>query len=201
MSLLDVCAPPPDACPVCHVACTCPDAKPGDACKCGHEACIHHPLAVVDVTRMCTLQGQIADLLGRPLDIYVTSKLKHAPLWRALRRRGLNIRATWIDLPNSVPQDEYAPMWRQFLTDISYSHLLIAYYQPGEIAKGGLIEIGAALMDNCEVYLIGDTSSFQVGDESDASFTGLRHFHRAGTINEILANFLGLLQQDAAHPA
>ncbi len=73
------------------------------------------------------------------MSIFVSSKIVHAPRWRALRDAGAPIVARWID--------EAA--------QITACRVMVAYHEPGETPKGSLSEIGAALMANKLVIAVG----------------------------------------------
>ena len=86
--------------------------------------------------------------------IYIASKAKHRPRWRALRDSGVNINSRWIDTPDlyigttagdGVSDLDYEKLWIQCIEDVINCDMLILYVEPGEVLKGALVEVGAAL--------------------------------------------------------
>jgi hypothetical protein len=83
--------------------------------------------------------------------IYVASKTVHAPKWRDLRASGLDINSTWIDeVVDKRPHAEggavdHADLWRRCVDEASEARWMLLYAEPGEVLKGALVELGAAL--------------------------------------------------------
>lgn len=91
-----------------------------------------------------------------PKGIYFASKVEHAARWRELRARGVPIVSTWID--EAGPGDSggrYADLWIRCINEASCAGCLIAYAEPGEVMKGALAEIGAALAHGVPVIYVG----------------------------------------------
>ena len=84
--------------------------------------------------------------------IYVSSKLKHTAKWLALRQRGVPILSTWIDEPSEPPSFE--DLWARCVREASTAKALICYAEDGDILKGGLVEVGAALGAGVPVFVI-----------------------------------------------
>lgn len=77
--------------------------------------------------------------------IYISSRVWHAPRWRALRELGVPITASWID-HTAVPED-FAHFWATCIEEIRQCSVLLLYAQ-GEADfpfKGALIETGVAI--------------------------------------------------------
>lgn len=86
--------------------------------------------------------------------IYFASKVQHAAKWRALDTK-YDICSTWIYQPFKLSsKDEAKQLWVDCLGDIERCDVIIAYREEGEVMKGALIEIGAALALRKPVYLV-----------------------------------------------
>lgn len=92
------------------------------------------------------------------VNIYVASKTKHAAKWRALRAAGVPVVSSWID--EEVLGDKTDPnltdWWETYVKDVTdRAGALLLYVEPGEVHKGGLVEVGAALGCGIPVYVCG----------------------------------------------
>lgn len=85
--------------------------------------------------------------------VYVVSKIKHMQMWRSLRS-SIPIISSWIDDGPEKPLD-FAEAWPRYLAEAARAKVLIVYTEPGEILKGGILEIGAGLAGGAEVLLVG----------------------------------------------
>jgi len=103
--------------------------------------------------------------------IYIASKTKHAPRWRFLRDKvGEPIISTWIDEAGEGETSDFHDLWHRCLTEAAGCRVLIAYREPGEVLKGGWVEIGAALSSGVPVFAVG-LEEFTI-----AKYRGIRHF-------------------------
>jgi len=97
--------------------------------------------------------------------LYVSSKLKHADMWKQLDR--IDIISSWIDGDELSCATQLDDMWHIYMKEIAQCDVLIVYFEDGEIMKGCLIEVGAAMMMNKEIHVIykGETAQLrsQVG--------------------------------------
>lgn len=92
----------------------------------------------------------------KKLTIYIASKTKHAKLWRDLRdSKAMNINSTWIDEAEAGESDDVADLAKRCIDEVKAADRLILYCHPGEMMKGALVEIGAALASNVPVYVVG----------------------------------------------
>jgi hypothetical protein len=91
--------------------------------------------------------------------IYVASKAMHAEKWRLLRARGHCIISTWIDEAGAGESGDYAELAHRCLIEACQARVTLFYCQPGEIHKGALVEVGAALAAGNEVRCVGDCES------------------------------------------
>jgi hypothetical protein len=93
------------------------------------------------------------------MNIYIASKTKHADRWRTLRKAlksdGINIISTWIDEAGEGESADLTDLAIRCIQEASCADRLILYSEEGEILKGALIECGAALAFNKQVFAIG----------------------------------------------
>jgi hypothetical protein len=100
--------------------------------------------------------------------IYIASKTKHAWRWRALREDlkpcGIFINSTWIDEAGAGESKDLAGLAHRCIGEAMDADLLIVYGEEGEVLKGALIEIGAAMAFGVDVISVGvtlpDSSAF-----------------------------------------
>tara|TARA_B100000508_G_scaffold111285_1_gene89526 strand:+ start:180 stop:545 length:366 start_codon:yes stop_codon:yes gene_type:complete len=92
------------------------------------------------------------------MTVYVSSKLKHKDMWLGRREEGLPVISSWIDGEKIEGGYALDMMWERYLTEISEARYIIVYVEPGDILKGALIELGAALYKNIPVYVVWDGS-------------------------------------------
>lgn len=102
--------------------------------------------------------------------IYIASKTKHADKWRALRAAGEPIISTWIDEAGQGETSDFDDLWRRCISEPARAAVLIAYCEPGDVLKGGWVEIGAALSSGTPVFGVG-LREFTIGKSSL-----IRHF-------------------------
>ena len=97
------------------------------------------------------------------MKIYVASKVKHAPMWVAVRQyllpKGHEIVSTWIDEAGEGQTTSYTELARRCIDEISACDVLILFCEPGDLLKGALIEVGAALALGKKVAVVGDCES------------------------------------------
>ena len=105
--------------------------------------------------------------MSAPLPIYVASKTVHASMWREFRRDGWPIIATWIDEAGPGQTADHADLAVRCIAEASTARATIFYCRPGELHKGSLIEVGAALAAGRRVL--------QVGECEQISKTFVRH--------------------------
>ena len=88
--------------------------------------------------------------------IYVASKVAHAPLWQKLRAEGLPINSTWIDFGEYGTITNWSDHWVKCINEASSATFCLAYCETGEVLKGALCEIGAALSAGKRVLFVGN---------------------------------------------
>lgn len=91
--------------------------------------------------------------------LYTASKTTHAHLWQALRSSGVPITATWIDEAGEGQTASYAELADRCIREVAQADAVLLYCAPGEILKGALIEVGAALALGKPVLCVGDCPS------------------------------------------
>ena len=92
------------------------------------------------------------------MKVYVASKVKHAELWKRLRK-AMCISATWIDEAGEGHTADRSELAVRCLREVSEASALVLYCQPGDILRGALLEAGAALALGIQVYCVGDCES------------------------------------------
>jgi hypothetical protein len=75
--------------------------------------------------------------------IYISSRVKHAELWRAYRDAGWPIISTWINQAGPTPH------WLNIQSEIAQCQVLLLYVVENDFPlKGALVEVGMALALN-----------------------------------------------------
>lgn len=87
--------------------------------------------------------------------IYIASKSKHGPRWREMRAAGLPITSTWIDESGEGETSDWVDLWDRCIAEASKAGAFIMYQEPGEVQKGALVELGAALQAGVPVWWVG----------------------------------------------
>jgi nucleoside 2-deoxyribosyltransferase len=86
--------------------------------------------------------------------VYTASKISYASLWRQLRNeewKHLDFTARWIDIEDLELEErisgpaEYVHFWTIDIQDVRRSDFVLIYARPGDLLKGALVEVGAAL--------------------------------------------------------
>ena len=99
------------------------------------------------------------DWCGGDAGIYFASKVKHAQRWKDLRAAGVRTASTWIDEAGEGQTADYAELSERCLNEISNATAVLLYCEPGELLKGALVEVGAALMMSTPVLCVGTCES------------------------------------------
>jgi hypothetical protein len=86
--------------------------------------------------------------------IYAASKSKHASLWRGYRER-FPISSSWIDEAEPGQTHDKAEFWSRCIREVLECYVLILYLEVGELQKGALVEVGAALATGVYVFVVG----------------------------------------------
>ncbi len=91
--------------------------------------------------------------------IYGASKVLHADLWKRLRESGVPIISTWIDEAGEGQSGDYSELSTRCLAEVASAKSVILYCEPGEVLKGAMVEVGAALALGVPVYCVGTCDS------------------------------------------
>ena len=89
------------------------------------------------------------------MKIYVASKVKHAPMWRELRSLGWPINSTWIDESGEGESSSLSDLASRCINEAAEADVLLLYCEPGEVQKGAMVEVGAALASGTPVASVG----------------------------------------------
>lgn len=87
--------------------------------------------------------------------IYVASKSKYGPMWRALRAQGHPIISTWIDESGEGETKDPAEFWTRCVREASSCTSMVVLHEDGEVMRGALVEMGAALAHGRPVFWAG----------------------------------------------
>ena len=118
--------------------------------------------------------------LGRlSMNVYVASKVWHAPAWREhradLELEGLvNVTSRWIDYADDsdIVQNRKGELWQQCLEDIQKADAMIVYCDRfDEQQRGVLVEAGHAIALGKPVICINTCETFTTCGTSDVAFT------------------------------
>jgi hypothetical protein len=92
--------------------------------------------------------------------LYVASKTIHAARWRDLRTKGIPVIATWIDEAGPGESSDLRDLALRCIAEAAQASATLFYCEPGETAKGSLVEVGAALAANRYVVSVGTCKNF-----------------------------------------
>ena len=123
------------------------------------------------------------------MSIYIASKTKHAARWRAMRDRGEPIISTWIDEARPGESGDLSDLWLRCIQESSTCRLLVLYREPGDVLKGGWIELGAALAHGIPVFAVG------IEEYTVANHPGIQHFD---SVERAIAEARQFLRERAA---
>ena len=114
--------------------------------------CPHHKAPAV------TFSVQASPAAGRETryGVYIASKTKHAQRWKDLRASGVPIVSTWIDEAGEGETKSYADLWSRCIREAMTAERFIIYAEPGEVLKGALVEMGAAIAAGVPVFSVGE---------------------------------------------
>ena len=91
--------------------------------------------------------------------IYVASKTRHAQMWLDFRKDGFPISSTWIDEAEVGKTSDWSDLWVRCVKEAAQSAALVLYAEAGDLMKGALVEVGAALAMSRPVYAVGAPSN------------------------------------------
>jgi hypothetical protein len=129
--------------------------------------------------------------------VYIASRLKFAPQWRAMRAAGVPLASSWIDQMDEVggrlAGDDASQAWITNINEASTARGLVLYCEEGNFLKGGLVEVGAALSAGKRVIQVGDCESLRISASGDP-LTLTKHplWGLADSVEEAVAMILGV---------
>jgi hypothetical protein len=131
----------------------------------------------------------VAEEAGNPSaakpQIYIASKVVHAPKWRDLRDEGWPVISTWIDEAGEGESKCLSDLTIRCIAEaVSCTHFLL-YCEEREILKGALLECGAALAHDVPVFCVGS------GPSISRVFEHHPRWHRCETVEEALLAITG----------
>lgn len=122
------------------------------------------------------------------MDVYIASKVKHAPKWRRLRDElsdgHVQIISTWIDEAGPGETTDRGDLALRCIQEASEADILILYAEEGDFLKGALVECGAALAFNRQVWAVGPVLGI------NSAFRSHPNWHEYATVEMALAVIL-----------
>ena len=116
--------------------------------------------------------------------VYVASHIRFIEFWKKLRASGVNISSTWIDhAPDREDKDAISKLWVNCFEEIRQSDMVMVKAEKEDKFKGVLVEIGAALVLDKPVYLVGENNN--MGDIHNHSL-----FHQVPSPEEATVHFI-----------
>jgi len=98
--------------------------------------------------------------MDKKLTIYVASNIRFIDFWKKLRDSGVAISSTWIDdVPDQEDKEAISKLWLNCFEEIRQSDMIMVKAEKEDKFKGVLVEIGAALVLDKPVYLIGENNN------------------------------------------
>lgn len=122
-----------------------------------------------------------------PKGIYTASRVRHASLWHGYRAEGFSISATWIDEAGPGETADMGELWERCVSEARTAAAVVLYRENGEMLKGALVEVGAALGAGVPVFAVG------CDDLKEYSWLHHRLVTRCATLREAM-----LLAEDKA---
>ncbi len=121
--------------------------------------------------------------MDRKPSVYVASHIRFIDFWQKLRDSGVNISSTWIDhAPDREDKVAISRLWVNCFEEIRQSDMAMVKAEKEDIFKGVLVEIGATLVLDKPVYLVGENNS--MGDIYNHPL-----FHQVSSTEEAIAHF------------
>ncbi len=100
------------------------------------------------------------EIMDRKPKIYVASNIRFSDFWKKLRDSGVAISSTWIDCaPDLDDTEAISGLWINIFEEIRQSDMVMVKAEEEDTFKGVLVEIGAALVLDKPVYLVGENNN------------------------------------------
>jgi hypothetical protein len=116
------------------------------------------------------------------MKIYVASKSRHAPFWRALRSAGVAITSSWIDATlneagaDPPSDDVWSRHWKMCCDEAAAADVCLFVHFEGEQACGQLIEAGCSLAAGKRVFVVSPNVWWSFANhERCRTFASLEH--------------------------
>ena len=131
--------------------------------------------------------------------IYTASKIRHAGKWRDLRiaHPDIHFTARWPYLETEVPPtpEQGAIFWPDDFTDIENADFVLAYGADGDVLRGALVEVGAALATGRRVIIVADDTVGLGTWQYHPHVLKANNIRHAFNIAKMLTATLGLIEK------
>jgi hypothetical protein len=99
---------------------------------------------------------------GPARGVYVASRTKHAPMWRAMKASGRPILSTWIRAGDAPDMPD---LWARVAREIPRAERLVLFISPLDSPlRGAFVEVGMALAAGVPVFVAaGDAPEILLG--------------------------------------
>lgn len=122
--------------------------------------------------------------MDKKLIIYVASHIRFIDFWKKLRDSGVTISSTWIDhVTERGDKKAISRLWLNCFEEIRQSDMIMVKAEKEDRLKGVLAEIGAALVLDKPVYLVGENNN--MGDIHNHPL-----FYRVSSPEEAIVHFI-----------
>ena len=122
--------------------------------------------------------------MDRKPRVYVASHKRFMDFWQKLRDSGIAISSTWIDhSPDPEDKEAISKLWVNCFEEIRQSDMVMVKAEKKDKFKGVLVEIGAALVLDKPVYLVGENDN--MGDIHNHP-----QFYRVSSLEEAIVHFI-----------
>jgi nucleoside 2-deoxyribosyltransferase len=85
--------------------------------------------------------------------VYTASKPRHARMWRAMRKAGLNVIATWINYKDDTEVSDWEKLWIDCANEAAAADITLVYVEKGDELRGAYVEMGIAMASGKTVFL------------------------------------------------
>lgn len=121
-----------------------------------HIAGYCHAALPAAQAELASLRSKLSEAEAGGSGIYAASKAAHFDMWRAFRSAGQPIISTWIDEDADKATKDFSDLWARCIAEAAGASAVILYRESGEVLKGALLEIGAAMARGRPVFAVGD---------------------------------------------
>lgn len=114
--------------------------------------------------------------------LYTASKVRHASKWIALKKEGWPIISTWIHEAGEGQTSDYKDLWTRCVREACAASVTLVYVEEGDILKGGLVEVGAALAAGKPVFVLAGPEDLK----ALGSWVNHPKVHKYGSMSKVL---------------